>query len=286
MSETPQPPPRSSQVNLNSDSLDVVIDTLSLDSSRKVQEAVAKHIYQLEAQHQTSRDQLQKSMEAELEKLRQEDLRNKKELKIQLDLLEKLSDFLLVKRTVLTPRASFAMWRARFCARQFTYRVAVKFSRKRLIRRHTSTWQSNFKLQLKNKSLQQSQRFQHATQKYERELDALKGQLEKLQAERSDYAEQLKQAVLRGVCALNIETMSAFNGETRAVRSDSPPKPIPRQIEKQKTEKIVPKKSMGKEIFAGKPQLGDTQDTFITVREDVSGSPEMQKTKRSLYAAK
>ncbi|KAG5461598.1 MAG: hypothetical protein BJ554DRAFT_6185 [Olpidium bornovanus] len=131
----------------------------------------------------------------------------------------------------------FSRWRMAYARRQFEKfcrRLSGRHYRHSLLRKAMYTWKSDVgntwrKLAERKLRAAAEKQIQSLAIEYEKKIAKLSGQLHQAttiiresQTARANYEDTMKKAFLRGVCALNMEAMSVFNGNRRGVPSGLP----------------------------------------------------------------
>ncbi|TGZ62991.1 hypothetical protein CRM22_007146 [Opisthorchis felineus] len=117
---------------------------------------------------------------------------------------------------------------------EFSRQLTDRFRRQRQMRRVFNswklilqgTWKSRYIQQLKNEAREEFQRltdeYQRNKRQLENELKSTRAELESTRATQAEENATLKMALMRGVCALNMETLTLFNKDARIHTGDSP----------------------------------------------------------------
>ncbi|GAA50451.1 centrosomal protein POC5 [Clonorchis sinensis] len=117
---------------------------------------------------------------------------------------------------------------------EFTRQLTECFLRQRRMRKVFNswklilqgTWKSRYIQQLKNEAREEFQRltdeYQRNKRQLETQLNSTRAELESTRATQAEENATLKMALMRGVCALNMETLTLFNKDARIHTGDSP----------------------------------------------------------------
>ncbi|KER23668.1 hypothetical protein T265_14595, partial [Opisthorchis viverrini] len=88
------------------------------------------------------------------------------------------------------------------------------------------TWKSRYMQQLKSEAREEFQRltdeYQRNKRQLENELESTRAELESTRVIQAEENATLKMALMRGVCALNMETLTLFNKDARVHTGDPP----------------------------------------------------------------
>ncbi|XP_035825097.1 centrosomal protein POC5 isoform X2 [Aplysia californica] len=141
-------------------------------------------------------------------------------------LLENLSQALAKQRDKTAQAGCFFRWRVEHLdgeREKFTEKIASLHHERQLRQRVLKAWfgqvQTRWRTRVQKQCQEQAQAVcRQLTSDYEAKISELnstvsqlQAQVQSLQQEREAYAESVKKAFMRGVCALNMEAMSAFS---------------------------------------------------------------------------
>ncbi|XP_065191097.1 centrosomal protein POC5-like isoform X2 [Sycon ciliatum] len=164
----------------------------------------------------------------EMEELRQLTSTLEDSLKHKDQVIENLTQSLKKQADQLQLQKSFGQWQANHSStkrEEFTAKLATRHYKKCLKRKVYNAWRSVLVQRWKQHVEKACQAkatsvCKELAEKYEEELrqahellDAERGCVQKLHEERGEYEARMKRAFMRGVCALNMETMDMFKPE-------------------------------------------------------------------------